>query len=232
MAKIKDLDPSERPREKALKYGVDSLSDEELLALIIGSGTKAVSVLEIAEHITKTYKNLANFSLENYTGLNAIKGIKKSKTLLLLAIFEFHKRVIRQNNSKKTAIGNALDVYSRYYDFSLKTQEILLLLLLNKKGEVIKEVELYKGTSSSIDISIKEIMYQILIGQGDSFIVVHNHPSGNVLPSNDDIITTSLLKRKASELDIELKDHIIITKDAYYSFNENERKKKLNNQET
>ena len=226
MSKIKEIAIENRPREKALKYGVDSLNDEELLSLIIGSGTKKVSVTEIAENILSTYNSLANFSLENYMGLSQIHGIKKSKALLLLAIFEFHKRVLFQKNSSDDIVKNANDIYSRYYTLSMHNQEVFYLLILNKRNKIIKEVELYKGTSFNMDVSVREILYQVLIGGGDAFIAIHNHPSGNVTPSEEDVVLTKRLYLKAAELSIVLKDHIIITKESYYSFKEHQNELK------
>lgn len=230
MEKIKDINIQDRPREKAIKYGLESLKDEELLALIIGSGTRENSVTEIASYITKTYKTLANFSLENYTGLNSIKGIKKSKTLLLLAIFEFHRRVLKEKSKNSEVIKNAMDVFERYYDISVKTQEIFLLLILNRKNIIIKEVELYKGTYQTVDVSVKEVLYHVLTSQGVAFIIVHNHPSNNPYPSEDDNVVTDELYRKTRELGILMKDHIIITKETYFSFKESSKSSILNNE--
>ena len=220
MKNIKDIEKSERPREKALKFGLESLKDEELLALIIGSGTKDNSVLDISEYILKTYKNLANFALENYKGISSIKGLKQSKTLLILAMFEFHKRVMKENAKEVENIKNAFDIYKKYYHLSYENQEVLLLILLNKKNQIIKEIELYRGTKDSIEINLKDIISEILIGQGSSFILIHNHPSGTLSPSESDLITTDRLARKSASLDIEMKDHIIITKGGFYSFRE------------
>ncbi len=223
MRNIKDISENLRPREKALRLGLSALNDVELLALIIGSGSAHFSVLDISEEILKTYKSLANFSLENYYGISKIKGLKKSKSLLLLAMFEFHKRVSKENASNSESFTSSFDIYQKYYHLSMESQEVLLLIILNKKDKIIKEIELYRGTSSSIEVSIKEIISEILIGKGSSFVIIHNHPSDNYLPSQDDIISTELLKRKSADLDIKFKDHIIITKEGYYSFKDNEK---------
>ncbi len=223
VGKIKDISPNERPREKAIKYGLESLDDIELLALILGSGTSTFGVLDISSFILNQYKTLNNFALENYKGLSSIKGIKKSKTLLLLAIFEFHKRVLKEAKYNVLKIDDGIDVYNHYFHLATKEQEVLVLLLLNKKNELIKEVELYKGSKSSIEVNVREIITQILIGQGEQFILVHNHPSGDYFPSKDDIILTREIARKAESLEIVLFDHIIITSNGFYSFKAHEK---------
>ena len=222
MAKFKELLPSERPREKAIYYGVESLHDYELLALILGSGNRQKDVIELSEFILKTYKNFANLALENYGGLSSIEGIKKSKTLLLLAIFEFHKRVLKSIDSDDLKVRDAYSLYHKYYHLTYEEQERLILLLVNSKKYIIKEIELYKGTSDSLNVSFKEIVSQVLSSKAPYFILIHNHPNGGALPSEMDLYVTNKIIQKSSGLDIMLIDHLIVAKEGYYSFQENE----------
>lgn len=219
--RIKDLPNEAKPREKALQFGVESLSDAELLALIIGSGVTNHSALEIANCLIKDHCTLKNISNSNYETLSKYKGLKKVGSLKLLATFEFYKRLISPMYQSSEQLLNAKQVYTRYKYLDSYSQEVLVIVMLDRKKNILKEKMMYKGTSKNFDVEIKEILSEILISKCTNFILIHNHPDGDVFPSDEDIFTTSHIESNARNFKIKLIDHIIIGKNDYYSLQEN-----------
>ena len=222
--KIQDLPLENRPREKAIRFGIDSLSDEELLALLIGSGIQGLSALEIASDLIKTYHSMYSLANANYFSLCKQKGLKKKKALNLLAVFEFHNRLNSPQYKMKTAVSGSAEIYARYQYLENFQQEVLCLVMLDTKKNIIKEKTLYKGTENQTPISTKEILTELLVGGAKYFYLIHNHPSGNFNPSNNDVLMTRYLDGKVLELGICMLDHIIISSNGYFSFNEKNEK--------
>lgn len=223
MAKISDIPLNNRPRERALRYGVDVLNDTELLALILSSGIKGKSVLEISSDILSKYQNISTLSKENLTGLLKIDGINKIKAIHLLAIFELHNRLIRNEYSPLDIYKSPNEIYKRYRYLSTLDKENLILIILNNTKKIIKEINLSKGSKSHIVISYSDILKELLVAGGKHFIIIHNHPSNEYYPSAEDIITTSKIKSETKRFGITMIDHIIITSNGYFSFQEKEQ---------
>lgn len=222
MGKIVELPKLQRPREKALRYGIEKLSDYELLAIIIGSGFVDNSALDIAYKMLSDSGGLRKLIQKPLLDLTSYKGVKEAKGIKLLACFELVKRVeIEKGNDIDVAV-DASFVYWHCKSFiSNSNQEYLFIVILNKRHKLIHEMTLYKGNESSISVSVPQILQQVLIHGGRYFYVVHNHPSGSLEPSENDIFMTSELIRQSKRLKIELVDHLIITDEGYYSFLEN-----------
>lgn len=221
MAKISDIPLINRPRERALRYGVNILNDTELLALILSTGIKGKSVLEISSDILTQYHSLNHLSKENLTGLMKIDGIDKIKAIHLLAIFELHNRLLRNEYSPLITYSSPSDIYLRYQYLSNLDKENLILIILNNQKRIIKEINLSKGNKNKVVISYSDILKELLIADGKSFILLHNHPSENYYPSMEDILVTSKIKNEIKRFGINLIDHIIITNKGYFSFLEN-----------
>lgn len=219
MSKIHDLEILSRPREKAMMNGVDSLSDGELLAIIIRCGVRGVSAIEISNNILNTYGGLVNLLNSDVYSLMKIKGIKKAKALEIAAVIELMKRVSKQNKSHLLPINTAYEAYKLIKnEMENANQELFMVLFLNIKLNLIKKEILFVGgeTQSIIDVNLlfkKSILYG-----AKKIICIHNHPSGDPSPSNQDIKITSKIREVSKIANIELIDHIIVGKNSYFSF--------------
>lgn len=221
--RLKDLAVSERPREKALKQGLSSLSDAELLALIIGSGTKTASVLKISEELLYRYQGLHHLSALTHPSQINIEGLGPSRKLTLLAIFEIARRLEVSRGRQVKRINGLGDVIKYYRNrFSRLTQEVLFIVMLNHHQEVIEEKELYKGTADIIEVKAREILTAILKANAVYFLLIHNHPSGNPFPSKKDEEMTVTISKRAKYLELILFDHVIFAGNDYYSLRENQ----------
>lgn len=225
--KIKDLPKETRPREKALQFGIETLSDSELLALLIGSGVKDLSAIEIANELLRTYHSMYSLANANFLSLKTQKGLNKIKTLNLLAVFEFHNRLNSPLYKKQEAIKNTEELYMRYTYIEDFTNEVMILVMLNSKKNIIKEKFLYRGTEDSVNVSVKEILSEVLIANAKGFYIIHNHPGGDPTPSEQDVNTTNVLKDASIDMEIHFIDHLIIAKNGYYSFFEDDLVKNM-----
>ena len=225
MGTIHDLPTLERPREKALRYGIDELSDAELLSLVIGSGYRGENVGEVANRLLSTYNGLEGLSQMSVPEISKNKGIKSNKALLLAAIFEIHKRlnVKRVENQECDYIDS--DYLYQKYSPKLENinQEVLILVLVNKRRSIIREIVLYKGTESDVIFSYKEMWRELFIHNAYGFYLIHNHPNNLANPSKKDVIFTGEIVRESKKIRIPLIDHLIIGDDGYYSFDKNKK---------
>ena len=218
--KIRELPREIRPREKALHYGIESLSDEELLALLIASGVKGCSAMDISRDLLTTYLTLSSLANANLSSLEEHFGLSKITALKLMATFEFHNCLNSPLYQHRYLIGSSQDLYERYRYLENFTQEVLAIVMINKKKEIIKEKILYRGTNNDLSISPKEICLEIISSRCSQFVLIHNHPDGNTNPSEEDIYATEIIKKTADSLQIRLFDHLIIYPGGYYSFKE------------
>jgi len=221
--KIKEIPKNDRPRERVLNSGISSLSNEELVALILKTGSKKLSAKELALLIISKYdeiKDLKNITLEE---LNLIPGIGLSKASSILAALELSKRINTENKALNTLkFNNPISIYEYYKEkvSSLKQEHFYCLYLDNKKC-IIKERLLYIGTINQTLIHPRDIFKEAYLLSATSIICIHNHPSGNVKPSNDDFFVTKNLIEIGKIMGVSIVDHIIVSSDAYYSFFEN-----------
>lgn len=216
--KISDIPINLRPREKATLYGIETLSDQELLALIIGSGVRGNSAIDIADELLKTYGgSMVQLAKSSYRELEQFQGLKTSNALKLLATFEFHNRLNSPAYKRITKIEGPNDVYSRYQYLENFDQEVLVLIMLDLRMKIIKEKVLYKGTYDSFSIDVRQVIQEVILAKAKYFIIAHNHPDGETKPSSDDILTTKAIEKTAKNLGIKLIDHIIIFKDGFAS---------------
>lgn len=221
MAKIQDLGFLEKPREKAERFGIDKLTDSELLALIINVGTIGHSSLDIAREMMREAKSLNTLIGKPYEYYLSFKGINKVNALKLTAVYEILKRI----NEKQQLIyeeNNAVtsETLFRRYSLSLAGQNVehFILVILNKNKQIIFETTLYKGDNSCSVVSSREIIRLLSIHNGYYFYLIHNHPNGNLKPSQSDIEFTLTVNNKAKQIGVNLLDHLIITDKDYYSF--------------
>ena len=222
--KIKDLPIESRPREKAKHHGIETLSDQELLALIIGSGVKGCSAIDIARNLLSTYPNLLTLAKANLNALENQFGLSSNRALNLLAAFEIYNRLISPQYQIDSYINDEKDVYLRYRYLEGYSQEVLAILMLNRNNKILKEKILYKGTESDISINPTEICAELIISKCKKYILIHNHPNGEKYPSEDDEYTTSTIIKAAENIHISFVDHIIIYPGGFYSFRHTKNK--------
>lgn len=219
MSKIKNIEISQRPREKALLNGIKSLSTKELLAIIIRCGTKDVSAIEIADLLLSNYGSLSNLLNSDIYGLMKIKGIKKAKAIEIMAILELTKRISNESNKNVLSIREAEDVYKIFkMELENEQQEHFVVLFLNVKLVIIKRETLFVGGETSSIIDINLLFKKALICGARKIICIHNHPSGDSTPSNEDIKLTDKIRKVCEIVKIDLLDHIIIGRNNYFSF--------------
>ena len=207
------------PREKALQHGISSLSNVELLALVIKSAYRNKGVLELSKDIIDMAGSFADLLSLTYEELTLIKGIKKAKAMEILGILEICKRLTKIDRVAEPEI-NSPEKLVDYLRFSLaySFQEEFFVIFMNNRGNVIKSEVMFKGNSSSATIGIDEILRKALLLKARGLIVAHNHPSDNCTPSDADIDLTARLGRSCAMMGLALHDHIIISRTGYFSF--------------
>lgn len=221
--KIKELPLTERPYEKLEIYGAESLSNAELLAIIIKTGTKEQSAVSIAQNILKLNEQaeqenlrfLQEIALEEFM---KIKGIGKVKAIQLKAICELTKRIARPINKKKPIIKTPKDVADMLIpELRYEKQEKVKVLILNSKNTVLKTYDVSLGGSNFAYIEPKDVLAEAIKMQAPKIILVHNHPSGDAKPSKGDYKVTDRIYEAAQLMGIQLLDHIIIGDGLYQS---------------
>lgn len=221
---LKSIPPEERPREKALLKGIDGLSNAELIALILNSGYKNCSVIEIANKLLIQFGGLKKLFKTPLCEIKKIKGINEAKALKIKAISELIYRVSANPEEyfHGKYIKSASDVYKKYVvQLNSYNQEKFIVLLLNYKNKIIKEEILFAGGISSSIVDIKILIKKAIENEASKVICLHNHPSGDKTPSQEDIMITSKIRNALYLCDIKLLDHIIIGKNGYFSMAEN-----------
>lgn len=220
--KLKNYPLEERPREKAVHHGIDSLNNIELLALILRTGNKQESVIELAQRLINEIGGFRYLQDINYHQLIQIKGIKQAKAIELLAVIEVAKR-LAQRPVTMAVIKEPRDGYELVERKLLfEQQEKVIVLCLNSRLEVIKEKTVFVGGNNISIISGRELFKEALICGSNRVMIIHNHPSGNPEPSLEDVQATEKLYKMANELDMEVVDHLIIGRKKFYSFALNE----------
>lgn len=219
---IKNIPEFERPRERFLKFGAENLSNLELISILLNNGTKDISVKELSESILHNINDISELKDITLNKLKEIKGIGNVKAITLLSALELGKRVYYNKNISKIRMNSADKVF--YYmkdELNGKNQEYFYALYLDSKKNLIDKKLLFIGTINKSIVHPREIFKYAYLLSASSIICVHNHPSGDPIPSNEDIILTNNLKRIGDIQGIKIIDHIIIGNN-YYSFFENQ----------
>ena len=221
MAKINELCVLDKPREKAERFGIEKLTDAELLALIINVGTVGHSSLEIAKDLLQEAGSLNGLLGRPHQYFQTFKWLKKVNALKLSSVME----IARRTNEKRQLIKEEKmdinsDVLYHRYSLSLmgQLQEIFNIIILNKNKQIVYETTLYKGNDTNLIISLRDIVRLILLHNGYYYYLIHNHPNDTQQPSQNDIKFTQKIKEKTDKIGVKLIDHLIITKNGYYSF--------------
>ena len=221
MFMIKEIPSKERPRERFLNNPIESISTIELLAIILRTGYKEKNVLDLSKEVLITFHTLKELSTTPIHELKKIKGIGPTKAIELLTCFELGRRMHAEKLLVQEKLHSPETIYHLLKDqLESKTQEHLIALYLNTKGELIKKQTLFIGSLNSSLIHPREIFKYAVIHSAASIVIVHNHPSGDPTPSSHDIDITKIIHKNSLMMDIELVDHIIIGRSKYYSFKE------------
>lgn len=213
MKKISDMSKHDRPRERLLQKGAEALSDHELLAILLGSGTKKYDVMNVAERVLKTIDgNDGNPTLEE---LQKTEGIGLAKATLIAAALEFARRRIRPEGLRISFPADCLPLIRHYAD---RKQEHFICISINGANEVIKSRVVSVGLVNKTQVHPREVFADPITDRASAIIVAHNHPAGSLSASNEDIEITKQLKSAGDTLGIRLLDHIIFNHKGYYSF--------------
>lgn len=211
---IKDQPLDFRPREKLHRLGPDNLDLEELIAIIISTGTKGKNAVEVGKDLLKTFgENLLNTSVED---LAKVKGLGKVKAIKLRAAFEIGLRYAKAL-SGKVIINTSEDVYKLLHEFASKKREHLILLTINGRNQLIQKKVISIGTIDTSLFHPREVFAEAITDRASKIIIVHNHPSGNLMPSRNDLIMTQKVKDAGDVLGIHLVDSVIISEEGYKS---------------
>ena len=218
--KVKEMEVEQRPREKALRYGLESLSDLELVALILQSGNKNRSVFEIASDVLKESEGLSKLMQMHVNTLMQIQGIREVKALQLLASVELSKRVIK-SKVYHASILKPEDVIEWFeFEYGVLQQECFIALYLDTKSKLIAHRVLFKGTLNESTVHPREVFKEAFLQNANSVLIAHNHPSGDCTPSKADFEVTYKMVHVAMTMGVCLVDHIIVGQNQYYSFKE------------
>ena len=220
--RIKEWPEEERPREKLLKAGAHELTNSELIALLLGSGTSGVSAVSLAKRMLVEYSHLSDLACASVKELTRMKGVGEASCARLLAAFEIGRRIESGPSSKKLKISSPVDIYKVYAPLLRdKRMEIFKIVLLNSGNRIIRDVTITQGIINSSIVHPREVFKPAIDYLAAGIILLHNHPSGEKKPSIEDKRVTEQIFKAGEMLDIPVLDHIIIAKDGYFSFVEN-----------
>lgn len=216
MRTINQLQTIDKPRERLFKYGLTALKNYELIAILLGSGVKGKDIIKLSREIENFFES--NFENLNLDKLLRIHGLGRAKASQLISAIELSKRYLIDTQHYK--INSAYDVYEELSSYKNKQQEYFLALYLDGANHLLETKIITIGILNQSLVHPREVFSYAIEKRCASIIVAHNHPSGILIPSEEDIKVTKRLKESAKILGIELLDHVIFTKEGFYSFQE------------
>lgn len=215
---IKEWREDERPRERLLQHGAQSLSDAELLAIFLGTGTRGTSAIDVARNLLQNIGKLNALPSKSASELQKVKGVGKAKAITLLAAIELSRRIEAAPFHEKKVIRSPQDVASYYIPRLRGAQtESFRVLLLNSANQVFKEIIVSTGSLNASIVHPREVFKHAITESAASIILMHNHPSGNTEPSREDIAITKQLVEAGKIIDIKVLDHLIIAGEEFTS---------------
>lgn len=219
MARIKDLPKIERPREKLEKYGPEKLSNSELLAILLRTGQKGVNVVELSNKILKKFSNngLAKVAVGE---LKDTYGLGTAKACEIVACFELGRRFLK--NKRYALILSPQDVWNELKDIRDNKKEHFVIFFLDSRNQEIKREIISVGSLNATLVHPREVFEPAVKNLAAQVIIAHNHPTGDVSPSKEDLDLTSQLIAAGKILGIEINDHIIVSKSGFFSFRDHE----------
>lgn len=218
---IRDVHIADRPRERLIRQGAASLSNQELVAILLRTGTREESVLMLANRILKTFDKIQDLRDATVEEMMAVKGIGQAKAVQILAAVEIGKRLYQKHSEGRYVIRSPEDAAAYLMtDMSSLLQEHFVVLFLNVKNEVLHKQTIFIGSLNSSIVHPREIYREAVKRSAASIIAAHNHPSGNPAPSPEDIEVTKRLVEAGSIIGIDLLDHVIIGDHKFISLKE------------
>lgn len=219
---ITDWAEEDRPRERLERLGAEALSNAELLAILIGSGTPQVSAVDLMKNVLSScHNNLNTLGKMTIRDLEAFKGIGPAKAITILAACELGKRRAREKAEERTDLGSATAIYNLMHP---KMQDLDVeefhILLMNQHFKLIREVRISHGGITETAVDIRVIMREAILNNATVLAACHNHPSGNTHPSRQDDQLTERIRKACDIMRIYFLDHVIVTDGSYYSYRE------------
>ncbi len=217
---IREWAQEDRPREKMISHGIRSLSNAELLAILIGSGNGEESAVELMRKILGDYhNNLNELGKCSVDELCAYKGIGPAKAVSILAALEVGKRRKEEAVRKRTVVRSAVDIYELFYPLLCDSPvEECWVLLLDQASKVIERVRISVGGIVATAVDIRCVLREALLKRAVSMVLCHNHPSGNIRPSKEDDNLTDRLMKASQVMNIRLLDHVVLAEGKFYSY--------------
>lgn len=225
MINFKNIPKSDKPRERLYQYGSENLSDEELISIILKTGTKGMSVKEVSLKLLENVGDIKKLKDIGINTLMGINGIGKVKAIEIKAAIELGRRIYIENNKLGGIIlNNSLKIYEYFKDLvGDKKQEYFYTVYVDTKGRYIDKKCLFVGTINNSIVHPREIFKEAYLLSANGIICIHNHPSGDPTPSKEDIVITRKIKEIAMIHGIRLVDHLIVGVNSYYSFYEDNK---------
>ena len=218
---IKQLPADIRPREKAVKMGMESLSDSELLAIVLRSGYKGKSSVEMANEILNEFGGFSGLLRKSVNEIMDLKGIKMAKATQIMASLEIVRRLSYEKMKESDVINDPSSVINWLRNsYGLTRQEVMTAVFLDVKNRVVGCREIYRGSSDNVPADPREIFAEAIRCSAKRMIISHNHPSGFCEPSAADRLVTDNLVKCGNLLNIPVVDHVIVAGNSYYSFKE------------
>lgn len=216
---VKEMQPDEQPREKLMNYGGESLSDAELLAILLRTGTQKMNVIQMSHALLAHFDGLRNMARKDWQDLQIIPGMGRVKALTLEAIFELSRRIQMASLGDQVRITSPRDAVA-YFSPKLRdlTKEVFIVAFLNNAKLITGYKKISSGGATATIVDPPEVIRQALLNEAKSILLVHNHPSGNKKASRADIQLTKRIRESGKILGIPVDDHIIIAGDGFTSF--------------
>lgn len=222
---VKDWNEEDQPRERAMKYGISTLSTADLWAIILRVGLPGIPITEVCRELMKSNDN-SLFRLERRTQaeIETVPGVGPAKALQVLAVMEIVRRYNRETVAEKVIISQSQTIYQvMRSDIGNLAHEEIWALFLGRRNEVICKKRITSGSAVASIFDLKGILKEALLLSAQGLVLCHNHPSGNLIPSPDDDRITRSLREAAKLLDLRMLDHVIVTANGYYSYHDSGR---------
>lgn len=222
-SRITDWPVDERPREKLMQLGPQGVSNAELIAILLGHGTAKLNAVELAKKLLREFKSLETLSGASFEEIQRIQGIGPAKAVTLLAAFQLYRNLQKQKAENEIVSFRNPDQVAKIYQPILGSlqKESFFVILLNSAMKRILDFEVSRGTLDASLVHPRDVFNVAVRNLAKGLIVMHNHPSGEMKPSEEDIKTTERLVESGKILEIPVYDHLIISENSYFSFREN-----------
>lgn len=221
--KVKDMAEDDQPREKAKKFGISSLSNADLFAIILRTGTRGYPITDLCRDLMKMNNNLImNLERRSREEIMEINGVGELKALQIEAVMEIVRRYSRESVGDRVRITGSVDIYNLMKpEIANLPHEEIWIIFLNRMNMVTGRMRISQGSAVATVFDIKKIIKSALLAQAEAVALCHNHPSGNVKPSGQDDNITRKLAQACKTIDLRVLDHIIVTTEGYYSYHDN-----------